>query len=215
MRLLTCVHQGRRRLGVVEGEHAVLPALQGADHLGDDCLWLVEGGTEAMAALRSALAAAGEESRVPLQGLSLLAPIPQPRQNVICLGWNYAEHIAESGSAAGQDLPEHPVVFTKSAYCVVGHGADVPASAHVTRQLDWEAELAVVIGREAWRVAPEQALSHVFGYTVINDLSARDLQFRHKQFYIGKSVTAACPMGPWLVRCARRRRSSARWTTPA
>ena len=141
----------------------------------------------------------GVQDRVPLADLALLAPIPRPRQNVICLGWNYAEHVEEASGIAGQELPEHPVVFTKSVFSVVGHDADIPASAHATQELDWEAELAVVVGREAWRVAPEDALSHVFGYTVVNDVSARDLQFRHKQFYIGKSVTAGCPMGPCLV----------------
>ena len=199
MRLLTCTYEGRRFLGVVDGEHVILPALGAAGGLGDDCLWLVEGEGAAMATLRAALAETGDGCRAPLAAVTLLAPIPQPRQNVICLGWNYAEHVEEAGGVAGKELPEHPVVFTKSVYSVVGHEAEVPASAHATEELDWEAELAVVIGREAWRVTPAQALSHVFGYTIVNDLSARDLQFRHKQFFIGKSVTGGCPMGPVLV----------------
>lgn len=200
MRLLTCIYRERRLLGIVEDQQVLLPALaETGSALGDDCGWLVEGGAPAMQAFRTALAAAGDGCRVALADVRLLAPIPRPRQNVICLGWNYVEHIAEASAVAGPELPEHPVVFTKSVYSVIGHDQDIPVSAHATSQLDWESELAVVIGTEAWRVTPDQALAHVFGYTIVNDISARDLQFRHKQFFIGKSVTGGCPMGPWLV----------------
>ncbi|MGD8710797.1 MAG: fumarylacetoacetate hydrolase family protein, partial [Ectothiorhodospiraceae bacterium] len=122
-------------------------------------------------------------------------------QNVMCLGLNYAAHAEESLRTKGSDLalPEHPVVFTKAVTSVTGPHSDVVLDPQVTTQADWEVELAVVIGRRARHVSRYDALSCVLGYTVVNDLSARDLQFRHKQFFVGKSVEGFCPMGPWIV----------------
>ncbi len=133
--------------------------------------------------------------------LELLAPIPAPRRNVICLGLNYAEHAAESQRAKGADWapPSDLVVFTKATTTVTGPRADIVLDPAVTEQLDWEVELAAVIGRGGRHIPAERAAEHVFGYTVVNDLSARDLQSRHKQFFLGKSVDGTCPMGPWIT----------------
>jgi 2-keto-4-pentenoate hydratase/2-oxohepta-3-ene-1,7-dioic acid hydratase in catechol pathway len=119
----------------------------------------------------------------------------------MCLGWNYAEHVSESAQASGRQAepPKHPVVFTKSVTSVNAPFGDVPAQPDVTAQLDWEVELGVVIGVGGRAIARERALEHVFGYTVINDVSARDLQFQHKQFFLGKSLDGSCPMGPVIV----------------
>jgi len=130
----------------------------------------------------------------PLKRVRLLAPIPAPRRNVFCLGRNYADHAAERGAAA----PEHPVYFTKPATAVVGPGAPVVHHA-VTRELDYEVELTAVIGRGGRDIERAQALGHVFGYTIINDVTARDLQKRHTQWFKGKSLDTFCPMGPVLV----------------
>ena len=124
----------------------------------------------------------------------LQAPIAAPARNVFCLGRNYADHATERGAA----VPEHPVYFTKPATAVVGPGADVVHHA-VTSQLDYEVELAVVIGQGGRDIARTDALGHVFGYTVINDVTARDLQQRHGQWFKGKSLDTFCPMGPVLV----------------
>jgi len=107
----------------------------------------------------------------------------------------------ESSAARNRqiDLPEHPIVFTKAVGSVSGPYSDVPLDPDVSGELDWEVELAIVIGRKVKRAGRDEALSHVFGYTVVNDLSARDLQFRHKQYFIGKSLDGACPMGPVIV----------------
>ena len=129
-----------------------------------------------------------------LARVRLLAPIPAPARNVFCLGRNYADHAAERGAA----VPEHPVYFTKPAHSVIGPGADVVHHA-VTAELDYEVELAVVIGTGGRDIARDDALSHVFGYTVINDVTARDLQKRHGQWFKGKSLDTFCPMGPVLV----------------
>lgn len=129
------------------------------------------------------------------------APLPQPARNILCLGLNYADHAEESQKARGRELelPEHPVVFTKATGTVTGPGDDIPLDPAVTEQFDWEVEMAVVIGRRARHLTARQAEAAVFGYTVVNDLSARDLQFRHKQFFLGKSVDDSCPMGPAIV----------------
>ena len=130
----------------------------------------------------------------PLKRVRLLAPIPVPSRNIFCLGRNYADHAAERGAA----VPEHPVYFTKPATAVVGPGDDVVHHA-ITKELDYEVELAVVIGVGGRDIARADALKHVFGYTIVNDVTARDLQKRHQQWFKGKSLDTFCPMGPVLV----------------
>ena len=130
----------------------------------------------------------------PLKRVRLLAPIPHPARNVFCLGRNYADHAAERGAA----VPEHPVYFTKPGTAVVGPGDDVVHHA-VTSELDYEVELTAVIGTAGRDISRADALTHVFGYTIINDVTARDLQKRHTQWFKGKSLDTFCPMGPVLV----------------
>ncbi|WP_260986092.1 fumarylacetoacetate hydrolase family protein [Bordetella genomosp. 13] len=140
-------------------------------------------------------------SRQP-DGLQWLAPIPRPARNVFCIGRNYREHIIEGNRARGRDPEDFPAVievFTKPPSCVVGPGAPVPAHAHVTSQLDYEVELAVVIGRPGRDIPKASALEHVFGYTIVNDVSARDLQKAHGQWFKGKALDGHCPMGPYVV----------------
>ena len=141
-----------------------------------------------------------------LNGVDVLAPIPQPRRNVFCVGKNYHEHakeFAQSGydtsAAKGELSPEFPVIFTKPASAVVADRAEVHAFAHLTEQLDYEAELAVIIGKPGRGIGRERALEHVWGYTIVNDVTARDLQQKHRQWFIGKSMDSFCPMGPWAV----------------
>ena len=129
----------------------------------------------------------------------------RPRKNVFCVGRNYAEHAAESLRAVGREvkLPPAPNIFTKAVTAVTGPNAAIPYDASVTTQLDWEVELGVVIGRGGRHIAREHALAHVFGYTVINDLSARDIQNRPgMQWFLGKSLDGSCPLGPVIVTAA-------------
>jgi len=130
----------------------------------------------------------------PLKRVRLQAPIAVPGRNVFCLGRNYADHATERGAA----IPDHPVYFTKPGTAVVGPGDEVVHHA-VTKELDYEVELGVVIGVGGRDIPRAEALSHVFGYTVINDVTARDLQKRHNQWFKGKSLDTFCPMGPVLV----------------
>jgi 2-keto-4-pentenoate hydratase/2-oxohepta-3-ene-1,7-dioic acid hydratase in catechol pathway len=141
----------------------------------------------------------------PLDQVRLLAPIPRPPRNVFCVGWNYAEHFAEGReihSAAGHaDLPQHPAFFTKQANAVVGPDAPVRHPGPRSSELDWEVELAVVIGKPGSDIPEERGLAHVFGYTIGNDVSVRDHQrSRHGgQWFKGKSFDTHCPLGPWIV----------------
>lgn len=133
------------------------------------------------------------------------APFPRPVRNIFCVGKNYYEHaheFARSGfdsSAASGAVPEAPIIFSKVPECVTGPGAPILFDPHVSSAVDYEAELCVVIGRGGRGIRRAEALSHVWGYTIVNDVTARDLQGRHKQWLIGKSQDSFCPMGPWLV----------------
>ena len=129
------------------------------------------------------------------------APIPRPGKNVFCLGRNYAEHVREATGARGQEfkLPAHPIFFTKTPTSVIGPYDDIVWDRRVTQQVDWEAELAVIIGAGGKNIRRDAAMSHIFGYTVINDVTARDVQNAHHQFFKGKSLDTFCPMGPVIV----------------
>jgi 2-keto-4-pentenoate hydratase/2-oxohepta-3-ene-1,7-dioic acid hydratase in catechol pathway len=129
----------------------------------------------------------------PLAEVALLAPVPRPGK-IICVGLNYRDHARETG----QDLPKEPVLFPKYANSVVGPGADVVVPPEADK-IDYEAELAVVIGRRASRVAEADALDHVAGYACANDVSSRSLQFRSAQWLLGKAIDTFLPLGPWLV----------------
>jgi 2-keto-4-pentenoate hydratase/2-oxohepta-3-ene-1,7-dioic acid hydratase in catechol pathway len=135
----------------------------------------------------------------------LTAPIPRPRKNIMCLGHNYAEHARESNAARGvatketASTAEPPMIFTKATTTANGPYSPIVIYPAVSEQIDWEAELGVVIGKVGKNVRAEEALNYVFGYIVLNDVSARDVQFRHKQFFLGKSLDGYCPMGPWII----------------
>jgi 2-keto-4-pentenoate hydratase/2-oxohepta-3-ene-1,7-dioic acid hydratase in catechol pathway len=140
---------------------------------------------------------ADEGEGVPLDSVTLLAPIPRPGRNIFCVGKNYRDHVAEMGTA--QDLPEHPILFSKVPQSVIAPGAAIRIPTGVSEAIDYEAELAVVIGRAGRGIGKGDAWGHIFGYTILNDVTARDLQRRHVQWLIGKSLDTFCPMGPWIV----------------
>jgi 2-keto-4-pentenoate hydratase/2-oxohepta-3-ene-1,7-dioic acid hydratase in catechol pathway len=167
---------------------------------GQDLLGLIWRGEAGLEQARAAWAAGGP--RLSLAALTLLAPIPAPQRNIFCLGWNYAEHSRETAQARGKEvkLPERPVFFTKATTAINSPYGDIPVDARVSEQIDWEVELGVVIGAGGKNIPRDRALEHVFGYTVVNDVSARDVQSGHGgQFFKGKSLDGYCPMGPWVV----------------
>ena len=136
----------------------------------------------------------------PASNVRLLAPIPRPRKNIFGIGLNYVEHVAESARTldTSKDLPKQPVVFSKPPTSVIGNGDAIHHNAAITQQLDWEVELAVIIGATCRRVGEDQAMSKIFGYTVINDVSARDCR-RAGQWIFSKGQDTFCPMGPYIV----------------
>jgi 2-keto-4-pentenoate hydratase/2-oxohepta-3-ene-1,7-dioic acid hydratase in catechol pathway len=164
-------------------------------------LALIDAGPAVWEHLRQTVAAASSAPRVPLADVRWHAPIARPRKNVMCLGLNYAAHARETAAARGRDakLPEVPVIFTKAPTTVNDPFGDIVVDRAVTGQVDWEVELGVIIGRSGRNIPADRALDHVFGYTVINDVTARDLQQRHGQFFKGKSLDGFCPMGPIVV----------------
>jgi 2-keto-4-pentenoate hydratase/2-oxohepta-3-ene-1,7-dioic acid hydratase in catechol pathway len=141
---------------------------------------------------------------VPLASVQLLAPIPLPRRNVWCVGRNYHAHAKELQTSVFKDNDANPeawpIVFTKVPECVVGpfDKVTLPGAA-ISGQIDYEAELAVIIGKGGKNITRADAMGHVFGYTVVNDVTARDVQMRHQQWDMGKSFDTFCPMGPWIV----------------
>lgn len=142
---------------------------------------------------------------LPLSDITFQAPIPRPRRNVFCVGKNYHEHaheFAASGfdsSAAKGAVPEAPIVFSKVPESVIAAGAPIRIDPRVSTAVDYEAELTVIIGKAGRNISREDALDHVWGYTITNDVTARDLQGQHSQWLIGKSQDSFCPMGPWAV----------------
>jgi 2,4-didehydro-3-deoxy-L-rhamnonate hydrolase len=141
---------------------------------------------------------------LPLPSVRLLAPIV-PKRNVFCIGWNYAEHFAEGKAFrpadAIQEIPDHPALFTKNPFAIIGPEAAIRYPAPISEQLDYEVELAVVIGREGRDIGERDALDHVFGYTIANDVSVRDVQrtWHGGQWFKGKNFDTHLPLGPWIV----------------
>ncbi len=208
MRLLTFTRPSDpvRRLGLLVQEDQVLDLrayAQSARPLPfdpGDMISLIESGPAGLEALRQAAQASAP--LVPLVGLRILAPIPRPRKNVFCVGWNYLEHFAEGAKSrqSNQEFPAHPVFFTKAPTSVTGPYDPIPFDPAVSEKIDWEVELGVVVGAPGKNLTEAAAPRHVFGYTVLNDVSARDLQRRHGgQWFKGKSLDGFCPMGPWIV----------------
>jgi 2-keto-4-pentenoate hydratase/2-oxohepta-3-ene-1,7-dioic acid hydratase in catechol pathway len=138
-------------------------------------------------------------ARLPLADVELLAPLTADCRGLLCCGINYVEHQRESAEAFVSTVPEHPILFFKTPAAVTGPYADLDLDERVSQQFDWEVELGVVIGRGGRNISAERAGAHIFGYTVVNDVTARDVQHRHKQWHLGKNVDRSTPVGPWVV----------------
>jgi 2-keto-4-pentenoate hydratase/2-oxohepta-3-ene-1,7-dioic acid hydratase in catechol pathway len=194
MKLATILADGKSAVAVVDTERACASLA----NTSDDMNGVIQGWTGALPTAGDAL---------PLSDVKLLAPISRPRRNVFCIGKNYFDHAHEftrsgfdsSAKTAAQAVPKAPIVFTKVPESVIATRETVRYPHGVSSQVDYEAELAVVIGREGRGISREDALSYVFGYTIVNDVTARDLQSKHAQWLLGKSQDTFCPMGPWIV----------------
>ena len=196
MRVATYTHEGKRRVGRVSADGRQITPLAIDASRGAQAL------IEAAAAGHALSAPAGPA--VALTAVTLEAPLPQPRRNLWCVGRNYHAHAKELRETVFKDNAADPqawpIVFTKVPETVVGPGADVhlPGAA-ISAQIDYEAELTVIVGRGGKNIARADAMKHVYGYTIVNDVTARDVQMRHAQWDLGKSFDSFCPMGPWIV----------------
>jgi 2-keto-4-pentenoate hydratase/2-oxohepta-3-ene-1,7-dioic acid hydratase in catechol pathway len=195
VRLATVIHQGQRRVARLSADGSQLELFEGVAPLG--ALPFIEA-----AAQGRAWPAVAE--RVPLAGAQFDAPIPVPRRNLWCVGRNYHAHAKELRETVFKDntqvVDSWPIVFTKVPETVIGPGVDVQMpGAAVSVQIDYEAELTLVIGRGGRNISRADAMQHVWGYTIVNDVTARDVQMRHAQWDLGKCFDTFCPMGPWLV----------------
>ncbi|MBY6036390.1 fumarylacetoacetate hydrolase family protein [Fictibacillus nanhaiensis] len=201
MKLATAVKQGASFIGCVFNEKIVnvsaLANLNGRNFPPTMLEGIGQG--EAFIALIEELLShqQKEEHTYRLDEVIFLAPIPRPSKNIFCIGKNYRDHAIEMGSES--DIPEDIMVFSKAPTAVIGHQAGIPSHSNLTKQMDYEGELAIIIGKTGTCINKDEAMDHVFGYTIINDITARDLQQRHKQFLLGKSLDGSCPMGPWIV----------------
>lgn len=197
MRVATFSIAGERRVGLVDLEaETIAPFDFSVDQARSGILALID---------RNGAGMPRTLSPIPLAQVEIEAPIPQPRRNIFCVGKNYHEHaheFARSGfdsSAGAGAIPKHPIIFSKVPESVVANHASVLIDPSVSTAIDYEAELAVIIGKGGRGISREEALDHVWGYTIVNDVTARDLQGKYSQWLIGKSQDTFCPMGPWAV----------------
>lgn len=200
MRLATFADGRGARIGVLDGD-AIRDVTATDPLLPQEMLALIAGGSRLLRRLAEAVDTA---PLLPLGALRLLAPIPRPPRNIFCVGKNYREHAKEFASSgfdasAKEVVPEAPVVFSKPPSTVIGPGEAIPAFLDQTGSVDYEGELAVVIGTGGRGIAPGDALRHVFGYTIVNDVTSRTLQHRHRQWLLGKGIDGFCPMGPAIL----------------
>ncbi len=195
MRIATFRIAGERRVGLVDDSAATVAAFD----------LTVEQASHGIAAVIGMKTLPRTLSPVALSQVMLEAPIPRPARNIFCVGKNYHAHAAEfaasgfDSSAAAGVVPAHPIIFTKVPECVVAHHTPVEIDAKVSTAIDYEAELAVIIGTGGRGISRADAMAHVWGYTIINDVTARDLQGKYSQWLIGKSQDTFGPMGPWAV----------------
>lgn len=210
MRLATYSESARlpARLGIITADGGLVDLARAAKTArialpfpAHDMLELIAAGRKGLAAVKKA-AAGVRAAHFALERIVLHAPILRPRRNVFCVGWNYVEHFEEGAKARPHvaEMPAHPAFFTKAPSTVNGPYANVPLHAQTTEKLDWEVELAVVIGKGGIDIAEADAMKHVFGYMVANDVSARDVQRQHgQQWFKGKSLDGLLPIGPWIA----------------
>lgn len=199
MKIATFIHANARKVGIVDEDSAtVAPFELSAAQAQQGIQILIE------------LQVAGSElpattTPVPLGQVQIEAPLPRPRRNVFCVGKNYHDHAQEfsssgfDSSAAEDAVPKHPIVFSKVPESVTGPGALIEYDPAVSSAIDYEVELAVIIGKPGRGISVENALEHIWGYTIVNDVTARDLQARYSQWFLGKSQDSFCPMGPLAV----------------
>lgn len=201
MKLFTCQYQGQELVCVLSADGKNALPVKNMGLLYADMTQLIEYATDEILDLLRGHVETGCEGAIPLVEVKMLAPIPYPRQDVICMGLNYMEHTKEVAEMHHLDKPEervYPIYFAKHVDRARGDGESIPNHAGFITTLDYECELGVIIRKDAYRISREQVKDYIFGYTIIDDISGRELN-RHKQNFFQKSLDGSCPMGPWIV----------------
>ncbi len=203
MRLVTFSDASGARIGVHDLTSGTIVDLAATTRLPKDMTAFIGLGSNGLKRARAAVKSG--EGRIGYDTVKLHAPIPRPARNVLCVGKNYYDHAREfhdSGfdASAGKDaIPELPIMFTKWPNSVIAPGAPIPSYLDYTNSTDYEGELTVVMGPGGLGIGKKKAFDHVYGYTIVNDVTARTLQNQHKQWFLGKSLDGYCPMGPCIV----------------
>jgi 2-keto-4-pentenoate hydratase/2-oxohepta-3-ene-1,7-dioic acid hydratase in catechol pathway len=206
-KLLTFEHTGFIQWGVLtdreDGVYSTA-ALEEAYFIPfpETLLEFIEQENDGLLALATVLEQNADEHLVaplPLDVVNILAPIPQVRRNIFCIGKNYADHIREFDKTAIPDIPKYPVVFTKATNTIIGPNQTIDMHSDIATQIDYEGELAIIIGKSGKNIHYTEAMDHIYGYTIMNDITARDLQANHLQWFLGKSLDTFAPMGPYIL----------------
>jgi 2-keto-4-pentenoate hydratase/2-oxohepta-3-ene-1,7-dioic acid hydratase in catechol pathway len=201
MKIAAYTYQDKNYVGLVSNDGASVQAFDFSPEEAERGLLAVIDCQQAAKPLPARLAA------VPVAAVKLRAPVPHPRRNIFCVGKNYFEHAIEFGSSgfdsstakAGDEIPKDPIIFSKVPECVIATGEAIEIPHGVSDAIDYEAELTIIIGKGGKKISETDAMQHVWGYTIVNDVTARDWQQRHKQWHLGKSFDTFCPMGPVAV----------------
>ena len=201
MHLVSFNKDGELRIGILDrGTHEVVDVRAVAPTFTNNMLVLIEQGVDAIVQLREIFISG--DGCLPLSGVQLRAPIPVLKRNIFCVGKNYAEHVGEVNAAMQtdrNDIPSSPIFFSKATTSLIATGEPILASLDHTHSVDYEGELAVVIAKRGRGISTTDAMSYVFGYTILNDVTSRRLQKKHQQWFLGKSLDSFCPLGPSIV----------------
>ncbi len=211
MKLITYCIEGQSSIGIIFNETKIIPLgaaeqkYLGTSTLNIGMLDLVKGGESFIEKISTIYDKVKEDEDpgflLDMKDVKLAAPIPRPEKNIFCLGKNYRAHAFEFEKTAEEKvaIPKNPIIFTKNVTAVIGPDDEIKSHSEITQELDYEVELAVVIGKGGTNIPRETAMDHIFGYTIINDITARDLQRTHVQWHRAKSLDTFAPMGPYLV----------------
>jgi 2-keto-4-pentenoate hydratase/2-oxohepta-3-ene-1,7-dioic acid hydratase in catechol pathway len=203
MRLVTFSDAQGMRVGVHDAQSDTIVDLSAMSRLPRDMTAFVALGKNGLQRARRAVKSG--DARLPAGSVQIHAPFPRPARNILCVGKNYHDHAREfhasgfDATAGTEAIPEVPIIFTKWPNAVIGPGEPIPSANDFTHSTDYEGELAVVIGEGGRNITQKKAYDHVYGYTIVNDVTARTLQGKHKQWFLGKSLDGYCPMGPCIV----------------
>ena len=203
MHFVTFLNNNKTNVGVIESNDTLIDLSFYSPEIPNDLNQIIE--SNSLEKIKNIKKNPKAESIVNNKDVTLLAPIPVPRRDIICVGLNYHDHAKEFQSS-GYDTntskkaaPDHPIIFTKATTSVIGPGESIPSKNDPTNSIDYEGELGLVIGKRSRNIKKADAYGIIFGYTIINDVTARDLQNLHKQWFLGKSPDGFCPMGPAIV----------------